>query len=339
MNKELSIAYDTLALQCYFRGEYRHAYTYGKMALQENPQDGRLRENMKWYKNHYTEKPSYNCAWVTLLSDNSFINGVIVLHRSLIETETKYPLYVAVTDDVSEENLMLLEQLHIPTLHFDILIPPNMNKEDAPDIITTLDEYGWHKALCKLNMFGLTQFDKIVFIDADIIVKNNMDELFSKPHLTACEDYGSFSTNTDETYSLNSGLVVIEPDEQTAINIIQFLEQFDSQGKLIHDQWIIQEYYKGWKEAIGLHLSPYYAIWTTRFDENRVEYYYHRHKIKSIHMIDVKPWRKEKKYFMDWMDIYPIYAKLCLDYIDILNFTIKDLESQGITSSNLKIIY
>jgi alpha-N-acetylglucosamine transferase len=262
-----------------------------------------------------------------------------VLHRSLKETNSKYPLYVAVTEEVSKENLAVLEKLAIPIIYFDLVIPPNMTAAESPNIVTTLDFYGWHKALCKLRVFGLEQFDKVVFIDADVIVKNNMDELFDLPHLSACRDCYDFYGQFGDTPSLNSGLLVIEPDVTVATNILDFLTKFDAQGKLVHDQWIIQEYYKGWEACTDLHLSYYYCPWTTRFDINYPQYYYHRHLIKAVHMIDMKPWRVNRQYFIDLMPTYYLYSILNLDYIDILNFTIQDLACQGITSSDLKVIY
>ena len=338
MNKLLASSFDALALKCYYRNEFRHAYTYGKRALELDPDNQRLQDNMKWYKLNYTPKSIEKCAWITLLSDNAYINGVVVLHRSLVETGSKYPLYVAVTDEVSQENIQVLTQLNIPMIHFDIVMPPNMNLDDAPEVVTTLDAYGWHKALCKLHVFAQEQFDKVVFIDADVIVKNNMDELFTLPHMTTPRDCWDFEGQFGDTPSLSSGMMVIEPDKTVTDNLLEFLANFDSQGKMIHDQWIIQEYYKGWEECSELHLSPYYAVWTTRFDDSRPEYYYHQHKIKSIHMIDTKPWRVDKEYFIRWLDTYPIYARLSLQYIDILNFTIQDLERNGIVSSDLRII-
>ena len=337
-NEKLSLAFDKMALLCYYRNEFRHAYTYGEIALKYNPNEKRLQENMEWYKSKYVPKKLEKCAWITLLSDNAYINGLVVLARRLQEVETKYPLYVAVTDEVSQENLEVLNKLCLPIIHLDIVVPPKMGLQDAPEVITTLDAYGWHKALCKLRIFGLEQFDKLVFIDADVIVKNNMDELFDMPHMTTCRDCWDFEGQFGDTPSLSSGMMVIEPDKAVTENLLEFLEAFDSKGKMVHDQWIIQEYYKGWEECSSLHLSPYYAVWTTRFDPNRSEYYYHMHKIKSIHMIDTKPWRVNKQYFLDYIDIYPIYSKLSLQYIDILNYTIQDLASKGITSTNLKII-
>ena len=46
----------------------------------------------------------------------------------------------------------------------------------------------WEFCLTKLRAFGLTQFKKIVFLDADIMVLKNLDQLFEKPPMTSALD-------------------------------------------------------------------------------------------------------------------------------------------------------
>ena len=40
----------------------------------------------------------------------------------------------------------------------------------------------------KLSIFKLTQFTKCVFLDADVKVCHNIDDLFSYPHMASVED-------------------------------------------------------------------------------------------------------------------------------------------------------
>jgi len=110
-------------------------------------------------------------AYVTILSDNSYINGVVVLDRSLKCVNSKYPLYCIITEEVSEENRKVLSDLNIKIIEKDILIPKGQTEDNKVDVVESLLQSGWHKALVKLHIFGLTQFKKIVYIDSDIIVK------------------------------------------------------------------------------------------------------------------------------------------------------------------------
>jgi hypothetical protein len=50
-----------------------------------------------------------NYSYITLLSDDSYIFGVILLQESMKKVNTKYPLEVLVTPNVSRAVLVMLE--------------------------------------------------------------------------------------------------------------------------------------------------------------------------------------------------------------------------------------
>ncbi|PRW56905.1 phosphoglucomutase PGM3 isoform B [Chlorella sorokiniana] len=94
-------------------------------------------------------------AYATLLYGDDFLLGVRVLGQSLRETDTDRNLVVLVTEDVSDSSVM--------TLMLD----------------------GWKKfpkrfagVYTKLLIFNLTQYERVVYLDADTIAVRNMDELF-----------------------------------------------------------------------------------------------------------------------------------------------------------------
>ena len=90
----------------------------------------------------------------------------------------------------------------------------------------------------------------------------------------------------------------------------------------------MQEYYKNWPEYVGLHLPVWYAPWSAYFSDTTDEFYYQMHKVKTIHMIDRKPWFCGSQGYKDLSGEYPVYAELCLHYIGMINFTIKELEKE-----------
>lgn len=276
-------------------------------------------------------------AWVTILSTNSYINGVVVLDRSLKTVKSKYPLYCVITDEVSEENIEVLTKLGIRIIHKPQIVPNGLTYEDG--INQTIFGNTWHLAMVKLHVFDLTAFDKIVYIDSDVILLQNMDDLFDKPHMTASQGLYTWWSGPVNN-SFNSGLMVIQPNHYIFTNILRYYNKLCNEilGKeLIHDERIIDEFYPSWNSLYDkLRLDTEYNPWTTYFREE--DLYYPTHSVKSIHIIEVKPWNKNKQYFINCMQKYPAYARLCLWYIDVLNWTIKDLNNKGITSSDLKII-
>lgn len=330
---EGNIDFDELARQCFAAGDYKNALILGERALEEDPGDARLQQNIRWYNSALDRR-----AYITLLSNNSYINGVVVLDQSLKLLGNKYLLYCIVTPEVSQENIEVLQKLDIPIILKDPIIPIQY-KDIPPKEFVEFKERGYHKGLTKLCIFGLDMFSKLVYIDADIIVKQNIDELFDKPHMSACWDGGLDPNIEGYSGSFNSGLMVIEPNEAEFQRIMTFMDNFDPQDQLIHDQLILQKFYSDWNDREELHLDRWYAPWTTSFVVGWDYYYYYMEsKAKTIHMIDVKPWKVTKQYFYDYMLSYPYYAALNLKYIDILNYTIRELQRQGVSSSNLNII-
>ena len=116
-------------------------------------------------------------AWVTLLTRSSYLPGVIILAHSLSSHKTTYPLIVLVTPSLPAYSLraMELESTNNTLLRIhpiDPLILPNKQKAT---LIASRFEDTW----TKLRAFELTSYEACVFLDADITVYGNMDEIFN----------------------------------------------------------------------------------------------------------------------------------------------------------------
>ena len=96
--------------------------------------------------NHY--------AYVTLLTDDSYIYGVMLLQESLKETNCQFPLEVLVTSNVSKPIINILNQMQISYTIIDPIIYENIleyNKKVNPAMART-----WSLCLSKLNIFKFT---------------------------------------------------------------------------------------------------------------------------------------------------------------------------------------
>lgn len=322
-NSTLALLFDALAIELYYNEGFDNAYNFSLRAIELNPYDERIAQNFFFCK----QKKIEGKAYVTVLSDNSFINGVVALHRSLNEVNSIYPLYCIVTPEVTEENINVLKKLDINIIEKN----PNYYSEKTNEmiqVIETLDTFGWHKAMIKLELYNLTQFKKLVYLDSDMVVHQNIDELFYKPHMSAARDCCDINGYFGNGQTFNSGLMVIEPNEEEYNNIIKHLKTFNSSEQLIHDQLILQTYFKNWPQN-GQLLEPQYNYWST---------YSAAENIKVTHFIDKKPWRVNKDYFHLLKNDYSRYAEISLWYIDYINSTINELNSKGIFSEDLKII-
>ena len=151
-------------------------------------------------KKKYTSLPidlpsDQNYAYVTLLYSDDFLLGVRTLGQSLRETQ-----------DPGRPNIEHL-----------VLVTPRVGAETR----ATLRADGWkvkaveehenpnqyfakrlHGVYTKLEIFGLTEYHRVVYLDADTILLENTDELF------LC---GPFCAVMRQAELINTGVLVVEP--------------------------------------------------------------------------------------------------------------------------------
>ena len=127
-------------------------------------------------------------TYVTVLSDESYLKGVLTLHYSLRQTYPAYPLLVLLNDSASAHTQQVLTQANIP---FKIL--PKLSYRASSN--ASMQQKGWDALLNntadKLSVFTLTEYAKIVYLDADMLVLKNIDYLFRYPHGSAVIDVGN----------------------------------------------------------------------------------------------------------------------------------------------------
>ena len=83
----------------------------------------------------------------------------------------------------------------------------------------------WENCLTKFKIFNLTQFDKLIFLDADILILKNLDDLFERPHMTSALD-GEYFNLWPGWDHFNSGIMVIEPSEKLFNDLLDFTNHF-----------------------------------------------------------------------------------------------------------------
>ncbi|MCJ1457280.1 hypothetical protein MMC28_007647 [Mycoblastus sanguinarius] len=117
-------------------------------------------------------------AWVTLLTRPSYLPGVITLAYSLSTHSTSYPLVVLVTPSLSQSCIRALEieSTHNPLLTIHPVEPLLLPHDRKTTLIASRFEDTW----TKLRAFELTSYDTCVFLDADITIYKNMDDIFDR---------------------------------------------------------------------------------------------------------------------------------------------------------------
>ena len=116
-------------------------------------------------------------AWVTLLTRESYTAGVLVLAHTLQKHKTKYPLIILITESLPQSSVraLELEASHNALLEVETVEPLLPVAKHKITYIADRFEDTW----IKLRVFALTRYETIVFLDADIAIMRNMDEIFS----------------------------------------------------------------------------------------------------------------------------------------------------------------
>lgn len=122
-------------------------------------------------------------AYATVLhSSGRYVCGAITLAQSLVRTRTKRDLVLLLDDNISEPKRDALTKAGWKLRVIKRIRNPRADKN-------MYNKYNYSK----FRLWQLTDYEKVVFVDADIIVLRNMDILFQFPQLSAT---GNFSITT-----------------------------------------------------------------------------------------------------------------------------------------------
>ncbi|KAJ4829093.1 Galactinol synthase 1 [Turnera subulata] len=270
-------------------------------------------------------------AYVTFLAgDGDYWKGVVGLAKGLRKAKSAYPLVVAILPDVPQEHRNILTSQGCIIREIDPIYPPDNQIQFA--MAYYVINYS------KLRIWNFEEYSKMVYLDADIQVFENIDHLFDQQdgHFYAvmdcfCEKTWSHSPQYSIGYCqqcpgkvawpaqmgsppplyFNAGMFVFEPSRFIYENLLQTLQitpptPFAEQDFL---NMFFQKIYKPIPLVYNLVLA---MLW--RHPENvEVE------KVKVVHYCAAgsKPWRYTgKEANMDREDIKTLVAKWWAIYND-----------------------
>jgi alpha-N-acetylglucosamine transferase len=112
-------------------------------------------------------------VWTVLITNLDYLPGLLTMHHSLVRVKSAYPLIALYTDTFPESGLTALKSRGIATKHIKYILPSN-----GKDYST---EPRFFDCWTKLTPFSLTEYDRVVQLDADMLLLQNMDELMDIP--------------------------------------------------------------------------------------------------------------------------------------------------------------
>lgn len=182
------------------------------------------------------ETKKNRCCYVTVLSSISYLEGIRSLIYSLNKVKSAYPLVVLLPVGFDSAS-----QLAIKAWGGIIEYAQNV---DLGELAEKNPRAYWNDTFFKLNVFNMTQYEKIVFLDSDLIVLKNIDHLFEMEHFTAVQG-GKLIYHWED---VSSGLMVIKPDNREFNEIVKYIptvgETLIGRGQGFGDQDVISYYYK-----------------------------------------------------------------------------------------------
>ena len=221
---------------------------------------------------------SQRYSYITLLSTDDYLPGVLSLYLSLLSVNAKYPLTVVLSNSISESNERVLDSLNIITHRItQSLQCPNGVNEDTRFA-------SWKYTFDKLQIFGLTEYEKLVYLDSDMMVCRNIDHLFEKPHMSAviADVFDNPKCN-----HLNSGLMVIQPSKSDCDKLISIFSFHHFNEPNWGDQDVIRLCYPNWPTRLECHLDISYNLFFWH-----IRHYANSRGIFVVHFVGVKkPWQ------------------------------------------------
>ena len=116
-----------------------------------------------------TPQQSPNKVWTTLITNTKYLSGLLTLEYSLRKQGSKYPLVALYTETFPAEGHAALRRRGIIAKEIPYLLP-SIPKEYASDP-------RFYDCWSKLAPYSLTEYDRVVQLDSDMLVLQNMDEL------------------------------------------------------------------------------------------------------------------------------------------------------------------
>eukprot|EP00735_Rhodelphis_limneticus_P012238 TRINITY_DN544_c0_g1::TRINITY_DN544_c0_g1_i1::g.10492::m.10492 TRINITY_DN544_c0_g1::TRINITY_DN544_c0_g1_i1::g.10492 ORF type:complete len:323 (+),score=45.90,sp/Q9R062/GLYG_MOUSE/28.30/4e-17,Glyco_transf_8/PF01501.15/6.7e-29 TRINITY_DN544_c0_g1_i1:115-1083(+) len=132
-----------------------------------------------------------SCAFVTFVDDDKFVDGARVLAYSLIAFRTPHDLICLAGESVSDEKLESLDEIFDDVIVVDDIHLPENAMSRTPDRVQS--------SFKRLHAWELTEYERIVLIDPDVLPLSSLDELCEMPLATcaATREVGfNFSLST-----------------------------------------------------------------------------------------------------------------------------------------------
>ena len=196
-------------------------------------------------------------AFVTLVMyDKKYLSGAITLAYSLRKTKTKHKIVCMLSID-----LYLSQRNFLQSIFDDIICCPYLQYQcdELPSKKQNEIYHSWKNiSFTKWYCLSIDKYDKICFLDADLLILKNIDHLFDLPEPAGCFvqywatqrnqtqpdyyndiKYGEIISNNKIELCLNQGFVVnghcilLKPNRNLYNNFLKYMQTYKKSPKCI----------------------------------------------------------------------------------------------------------
>ncbi|KAG7845384.1 hypothetical protein KL941_003230 [Ogataea angusta] len=175
-------------------------------------------------------------AYALLLLENTYLPGVLAVRKALSDTKAQFPVVLLYSaKNVNKDTIALFAA---SKLFSDLInIDDNILVSNSPHTLEfVLNRPDLAYTLSKINLWRLVEYSKLVYLDADTLLLQNLDHLFAQ-NFDASQVMAAPDCGWPDLF--NSGVMVLQPNMtvfQELMDLYESTESFDGadQGLLNH---------------------------------------------------------------------------------------------------------
>lgn len=245
---------------------------------------------LKAKEHFYSERPHREAYATILHSAQVYVCGAITAAQSIRLAGSTRDFVILVDETISEYHRGGLEAAGWKVHTIQRIRNPKAERD-------AYNEWNYSK----FRLWQLTDYDKIIFIDADLLILRNIDFLFEMPEITA--------TGNNATL-FNSGVMVVEPSNCTFQLLMDHINEIESYNG--GDQGYLNEIFTWW-HRIPKHMNFLKHFWEGD-EEEKKQMKIHLFGadppiLYVLHYLGNKPWLCFRDYDCNWnVDILQEFA-------------------------------
>ncbi|KAL6578173.1 putative UDP-glucuronate:xylan alpha-glucuronosyltransferase 3 [Orobanche minor] len=245
------------------------------------------KENENWYSGGNAKREAY----ATILhSAHVYVCGAIAAAQSIRMAGSTRDLVILVDETISDDHRAGLVAAGWKIHTIQRIRNPKAQRD-------AYNEWNYSK----FRLWQLTDYDRVIFIDADMLILQNIDFLFEMPEISA--------TGNNATL-FNSGVMVIEPSECTFRLLMEHIDEIESYNG--GDQGYLNEVFTWW-HRIPKRMNFLKHFWVGDEQEKKEAktrlFGADPPALYVLHYLGLKPWLCFRDYDCNWnVDILQEFA-------------------------------